>query len=426
MRSTTDDTSNVKTSSVKTYENGIILLLFLTFGFLFMDRLSITFLFPFIKQDLHITQTEVGLLVSILSITWAVSGYVFSSVSDLVGSRKKILVPTTIAFSLFSFMSGLARTFSVLLLARGLMGASEGPVLPLAQATAAEESTPARRGFNMGFLQSSSALLGSTLGPLVVTWLAIHYSWHAAFFLVGVPGLVLAALLWKFMKDRKGARTPAAERTQHKRISMREYLQVFKVRNIWLCVVISICLMTWLFAYSSFAPDYFVETGYSPGEESLIMAAIGLGQFGWMIVVPTISDKLGRKPTLVIFAFLAVVGPVVFAVTHLPVGMAAIVGFLLMTGSGVFPLFMVVIPSEAISAGLIATSVGLVQLVGELGGGTVMPSVSGWASDTFGLSAPLWIAAGGAFIAALLGFGLTETAPKRQKSVRTAPLGSEV
>lgn len=415
MRSTRDDTSTVETSSVWNYENGIILLLFLTFGFLFMDRLSITFLFPFIKQDLHISQTQIGLLVSVLSITWAVSGYVFGSVSDLVGSRKKILVPTTIAFSLFSFMSGLARTFSVLLLARGLMGASEGPVLPLAQATAAQESTPARRGLNMGFLQSSSALLGSTLGPLIVTWLAVSYSWHAAFFVVGVPGLVLAALLWKFMKDRRG--TATAERAQHKRMSMREYLHVFKVRNIWLCIVISVCLMTWLFAYSSFAPVYFVETGYSPGEESLIMAAIGLGQFGWMIAVPTLSDKLGRKPTLIIFAFLAVVGPVVFALTHLPVGLAVIVGFLLMTGSGVFPLFMVVIPSEAISAGLMATAVGLVQLVGELGGGTVMPSVSGWASDAFGLSAPLWIAAGGAFIAALFGFGLTETAPGRRHAV---------
>lgn len=397
-------------SRLWTYENGIVLMMFFTFGFLFMDRLSITFLFPFIKEDLHLSATEIGALASILSITWALSGYFFSSVADFLGSRKKVLVPVTIAFSLFSFMSGLARSFYVLFIARGLMGISEGPVLPLAQATASEASSPNRRGFNNGFLQTSSQLIGATLTPLIVAAVAVRFSWHVAFYLVGIPGLIMALLLWRFMKDRKPV---AASQRGTSRLTWAEYAGVFKRRNVWLCVVISACFMTWLFAYSTFAPTFFVESGYSPGDMSLIMAGIGLGPFAWMIIVPMVSDKLGRKPTLITFSFLAIVSPVLFALFHLPVWLMFLVAVVITTGNGLFPLFMVVIPGEAISAGVVTTAIALVQLIGELIGGTIMPTVSGSAADAFGLSAPLWIAAGGAFVAGIVGFGLKETAPSK-------------
>lgn len=402
---------NLVKPSWRTYENGIIVMLFLTFGFLFLDRLAITFLFPFIKEDIPLNGTQIGLLVSGLGVTWAVSGYIFASLSDIIGSRKKFLIPATIGFSIFSVMSGIAKNFGTLLLARGLMGASEGPVLPLAQATAAEESTPTRRGLNMGFLQSSSQLIGATIGPIVVTAVAVQYSWRAAFYIVALPGLIMAALLWRFMKDRSQPTRKNIKRSNQ--LSLHEYMSVFKTRNVLLCVAISICLMTWLFAYSTFAPNYFVETGYSASEMSLIMAGIGFGSFVWMIVIPALSDRLGRRLTFIIFAFIAVLSPMVFAIFHLPLWLAVLVAIILTTGNGLFPLFMVIIPSEAISIAVITTSIAVVQLVGEIVGGTIMPTVAGIASDEFGLSAPLWIAAVGALLAAIIGFGLVETAPRR-------------
>lgn len=413
---------------LRSYENGIVLMLFFTFGFLFMDRLSITFLFPFIKEDLHLSDTQIGMLVSVLAITWALSGYFFSSVADFIGSRKKVLVPATIAFSLFSVFSGLARNFYVLFIARGLMGLSEGPILPLAQATAAEESTPKRRGLNTGFLQSASQLMGAFITPLVVVAIAVNYSWNVAFYILGIPGLIMAFLLWKFMKDRKGSASQEnKEKKKEQTVSWEDYRKVFKQRNVWLCVLISACFMTWLFAYSTFAPDFFVATGYTKGQMSVIMSGIGLGSFMWMILVPMISDKLGRKPTFIIFSLLAVVSPVIFAMFHFPVWVMFLIAVFATTGNGLFPLFMVVIPSEAISIGVITTAIGLVQLIGELIGGAVMPTVAGLASDGFGIAAPLWIAAGGAFIAAIIGFGLKETAPvKLQKRETPASNGENL
>lgn len=408
-----------------TYQNGIMLLLFFTFGFLFMDRLSVVFLFPFIQKDLGLTVVDLGLLASGLSVTWALSGYVFGTVADYIGSRKRILIPATIVFSICSIASGLARNFVSLLAARMVMGISEGPGLPIVQSTATEESSPHRVGLNAGFVQSSSQLLGATLGPIIVTAIAAAYDWRAAFYVVAIPGLIVAVLLWKYMKERgqsaisreKLAQTDG-DGSPHK-LTRADYLQVFKQRNVWVCLLISILFMTWLFAYSTFAPTYLVKVGYAPTQMGLVMAGLGLGSFMWQILVPYLSDHFGRKPILIMFSFLACISPLLLIFYHGPVLVLFAIMTLITTGNGVFPLFMVVIPSESVASSASASTIGLVQLVGELVGGTIMPSVAGIIASSYGLTAPLWIAVGGAVLAGIVGFWLKETAPvitrKRQR-----------
>lgn len=393
------------------YETGLVTMLFFTFGFVFMDRLSITFLFPFIQEDLNLSGMQIGLLASALSICWAVSGYVFGSVADWIGSRKKVLVPVTFAFGLCSFISGLAQSFWVLLVSRGLMGVAEGPALPLCLSSVTQESSPERRGFNCGLVQSSSQLIGAVFGPLIIVAVAVRYNWHVAFFVVGIPGIVMALILWRYMKD--GKPQAADDAPEQAKLGWRDYVSIIRQRNVWLCLLISGAAMTWLFALTTFAPIFLTATGYSNTEMSLIMAALGLGLFAWTVLVPTISDRIGRKPALVIFGLLAMTAPLLFALFHLPVWGVCIVAVLFATGNGMFPLFMAVIPNESLSPRVAASSIGLVQLVGEMVGGTAMPVLAGWAMDTYGPAAPMWIAAAGTLVAALIALGLTETAPAR-------------
>lgn len=416
-------------SGFRTYQNGIILMLFFTWGFVFMERLSVVYMFPFIGKDLHFTNTEFGLIVSTLSITWAISGWIFSSMSDLVGSHKKILVPATIAFSIFSFLTGIARSFTTMLLYRGLMGVAEGPVLPTAQAATSVESSPNRRGFNAGFVQSAAQLIGAFATPLIVTAIAVHSSWHMAFYVVGVPGLIMSVILWKFMKDKKMAPAASTDLNTHKKITSAEYKKVFLERNVWVCVIISAFFMTWLFAFTTFAPTYFTSIGYTAEQMGVIMSGVGLGAFVWTVLIPMISDKWGRKPTLIFFSVLSALSPILLVTIHASVPVMFILGMLTTAGNGVFPLFMVLIPSESLSLGVAASAISLTQLVGELIGGTVAPTIAGMAADALGLSAPLWIAAGGCIVCAIVGFALKETAPVKLKqrvpvaSVATPPQG---
>lgn len=114
------------------YENGVVTMMFFTFGLVFMDRLSVTFLFPMLAPAMHLNDAQIGAIVSILSIGWAFSSIVFSSISDFFHAKKVVLIPVLIFFSLASFLSGLVNTFTGMLIARGLMGIGEGPVLPIA------------------------------------------------------------------------------------------------------------------------------------------------------------------------------------------------------------------------------------------------------------------------------------------------------
>src|SRR5262249_61622682 len=151
---------------------------------------------PFIAKDLGFTNQQVGLIASALSFTWAVSAFLGGALSDRTGSRKPLLLASAVAFSLCSFLSGLAGSFVALFLARLLMGLVEGPFMPVCQSLLAAESDPGKRGHNMGAMQNfGSNLLGSFAAPLVLVAIAERSSWRMAFFLAGIPGLIMAVLI---------------------------------------------------------------------------------------------------------------------------------------------------------------------------------------------------------------------------------------
>lgn len=411
---------NLNKQSFFRYENAIVLMMFFTFGFVFMERLSIVFLFPFIAPDLKLTNADLGLIVSVLAITWALSGTIFSLLSDAIGSKRKVLLPATLIFSICSFLSGIASSFWSMIFIRGAMGLAEGPVLPIAQATTLAESTPKRRGFNSGFMQSSVGLIGSTLTPIIVVAVAVKFSWHGAFFLAGVPGLIMFIILAKYMREPKKSVEKGEKR---KKITKAEYALIFRNRNMLLCVLISAVFMTWLFVFTTFAPVYLTSKGYAPGDMGLIMAAIGLGSFVWGFGGPAISDRIGRKPTLIIFSLVACISPLVLALVHGSLPVMMLLGFLTAVGQGCFPLIMAIIPGESMPAILVASAISVTQLVGEIIGGAIMPIIAGIAADAWGLEAPLWIAFAGALAAGLIAFGMKETAPiKLQKNQPPQPI----
>lgn len=124
------------------YENILLGVLFLTFGFVFFDRLALSFLFPFMADELQLSNSHLGMLSSVLALAWAVSGALVGAWSDRRGKRKPLLIVAVILFSLCSALSGLVTGFLSLLLFRGIMGLAEGPILPLSQSLMVEASSP--------------------------------------------------------------------------------------------------------------------------------------------------------------------------------------------------------------------------------------------------------------------------------------------
>ncbi|MFJ9121941.1 MFS transporter [Streptomyces sp. NPDC102394] len=416
------------------YENRLLLILFLAFGFVFFDRQALPFLAPYISKDFHLSNTELGTLSGVLALTWALSGLVAGRLSDKLGRRKPILIGAVVLFSCFSAAGGLMTGFLGLLVARALMGVAEGAVLPLAQSMMVEASRESRRGLNMGLLQGSSAgLMGGILAPLVVVWIAELHGWRTALLLTIVPGLLIAAWIAKSVREAPpGGRVQVAAAdaeaapgtTAVPKPSVRE---VLGHRNIILCMAAACCYLTWFIVIVTFTPTYLLTVkGFSPSTMSAVMTCLGVGWVLWGFLTPAVSDRIGRKPTMIAFSATAALCPLAMVYVSDPVVLGLVV-VLTYTGLGCFTLFMATIPAETVPRGALATALGLVMGIGELAGGFLAPVIAGRASDVWGLQTAMFISAGGAVAVVLLSFGLRETAPRvlRRRAERaTAAFGS--
>jgi predicted MFS family arabinose efflux permease len=391
---------NANGGSSRRYENTLVAILFFTWGTVFLDRMSQLYLAPYFAPEFHLNREQIGTLASVLAIAWAASTFLFGALSDRVG-RRPVLIPAVLAFSALSWISGLAHSYHQMLLIRALMGIAEGPTWSIMTALIEESSLPTRRGRNIGLVVSAAALVGLAAAPVLTTQIASRWGWRSAFFVAGIPGLLAGLLIWKFVKE------PAVETATHRKPSLREYVSILRYRNIWLCCVGATGFMSWLFALNVFAPLYITEVAHQPATTAgFLLGASGLGSFFLGFLLPSLSDRVGRKPVLLGMAAASVLVPLAFLVPALyayPLVLAAIV-FAANTGQGIASLVMVLIPTESVPAQFRATSIGLTTLAGEIMGATGAPLLAGALAEKHGLGLTMWLAAGGSavlFLAAL-------------------------
>jgi MFS transporter, ACS family, hexuronate transporter len=409
--------------TVFNYENGLLILLGVSFGFAFFDRNSASVLIPYMAKDLGLTNTQSALINSVLSIMWALGAYVIARWSDSRGNRKTFLLAFLVIFSACSILSGLAPSFPVLLIARAVMGTVEGPFLPICLAIMAVESSPSRRGVNAGIMQNFfAALLGQSLAPWLLPTIADEYGWRAAFFVSGVPGLLCAIGVWLWVREPTkesqvtlAASSAAGFTDDDKKMGLFDMLAV---RNVLVCCLISVFMVGWFVMGWTFLPKFLTEVRGMAGPAmgsllSVLGFASALSGFG----APWLSDRVGRKPVMIGFCLvgaLTALGAVYFQGSTVMLGALLFVGWL---ASGTFPLFMGVIPGESMPRKYAATAMGLVVCVGEVLGGSGLVALAGKVADLTQLSTAVLMMAASGGIGCVLCFFLVETAPVKARAV---------
>ncbi len=394
------------------YEFRLLLLLSLTNGVVALERLSATFLSPFLVADLGLSNAELGLLAGALSGAVAISATWFGALADRSGRKKSILLIATLCFSLIAGVPALVGGFLGLFLARMALGIAEGPVVPLSQSMMAEISDPRRRGLNMGLLQMAGAyLIGGMAGPVLATAIATSYGWRIAFAASAIPGLIMVVAIWLVIK-------PDLPRPQRQDAAsggdlLQALRQLLPIRNIRLSMAIAALFAAWATIQNVFLPVYLVqERGMAPVTMGWVIAAGGLAGLVGGFGVPAISDHFGRRPVMITCGIFMLAAPA--AILWLPaspvaMSMAVLIGWLVM---GMSPLYIGVIPSESAPPRLAATAIGLPTAVGEIFGGVLAPYGAGSLADSFGLSAPFLICIMLAIICAVTTLFLQETAPR--------------
>jgi MFS family permease len=406
------------------YQIGLTALLSLNFGFVLFDRNATNFLMPFVQPEFGLSQTQVGLLSSGLSLTWALAAFGIGVLSDRTGSRKRLLILATLAFSICSFGSGLATGFALLLMTRMLMGAAEGGVMPISQSLIAADVNPRYRGLAMGVSQGfASSLMGSFVAPVLLVAFAETFGWRSSFFLAGAPGLLLALLMAWFIREPEAqvsataaaaARPAPATSTRASRsaFDIASYRTVLEERNVRLCAILSTLLVAYLVVTWAFMPLYLTQVrGLSETTMSWLMGSLGVAATVASFAIPGLSDRIGRRRLMIVVPLLAIVLP--FGAMFYT-GPVWILGAIFVTGwlfTGTMPLVMSTVPAESVDARHMAGALGVCMGAGELIGGVLAPIIAGAAADLTSQQAPLWILAGIALAAGLVALGIRETAP---------------
>ncbi|SAK86443.1 major facilitator transporter [Caballeronia hypogeia] len=403
------------------YENRLLAMLFVTNGLLFFDRLAINFLTPYLHAEFNLSGLQIGALTSALSLTWATSGIVVSRLADRHAIKKLVLVVAIVVFSVSSVSSGLAAGFLSLLVARCVMGVAEGPVLPVVQTLMMVESTPRRRGFNMGFIQAVAAgVFGSLLGPALIIPLAHTHGWRTAFYLTGIPGLILALVLWRFVNEPSLTRVASAlhrvddAEAEVKAKTKTKTIRPLANRNVMICAAMACLFLTTFYSVMVFGPLHLMAgRGYTDGQMSGFMIALGAAAVVGGALMPALSDRLGRKPTLLIGFLLASSAPAVVAFVQADFTILCVGIFVAWLGMGVMPVMLATVPAESVEGVYANRAIGWVIGISEVIGGCVSPVLCGAAADKYGASAPFVVGIISAVLAALLVTGLRETAPGR-------------
>lgn len=397
------------------YEWSIVVLLAVLFGVVGLDRLVIVYLFPVLMPELGLNNTQAGAIASVLALTWAISTWVLGSLSDRFG-RKKILIGSAVFFSLMTSFTGVAKSFYSMLAVRGLLGIGEGGVFSTSVAKIDEISTPRKRGLNLGIHQSFFPLLGIGLGPIIATQPILHMRWEAVFFVLGIPGIILTMVLAKIMRN-----TPPRSVQANQLNEKGSAVAVLKFRNVWLTTLIGSLFQTGLFVFSTFVALYLTKVAGLPlSVVGLIISGWGFGGFLGMIIVPAISDRVGRRIVLVLSAALYGVLMLAFVVAEAaPIAKFANLFAAGFFGFGIAPLFLAVIPCESVPPRLTGSAVGVPTAVSELVGGVLMPVLAGGLADKFGLTYPMLIVGVVSILSALVGLFLKETCPGRRGEIET-------
>ena len=400
------------------YQVLLVALLSINFGIVFFDRNALGFLMGSIQPELGLSETQVGLLSSALSLTWSLAAFGMGAFSDSIGNRKIPLILTTIAFCACSVVTGLAHSFLLLLAARMLMGVAEGGVMPISHAMIVTEVDPKHRGIAQGIAQNfGSNFLGSVIAPTVLVAFAAAYGWRNAFFLAGIPGLVTALLILLLLREPpRPAVRPSA------RAKKESWLAVLKERNVLVCCVLAILLVSYLVVCLTFLPKYLLNVRhFDPGTMSLLMATLGVSATIGSFAISGLSDRIGRRPVMIAMPLIGVVLPLAAMSFD---GSVWLLGAMFFAGwglVGIFPLFMATVPSESVSPARVATALGLCMGTGEVLGGVLSPALAGMAADRWGANMPFWIMIGLTIAAGLVAMLLVETAPRKR---RTEPLAA--
>ena len=178
------------TSKIRNYALGILVVVY-TFNFI--DRQILSILLESIKADLNLSDTSLGFLTGFaFALFYATLGIPIAKYADK-GNRRNLIALSIGVWSFMTAMSGLAQNFFHLLAARIGVGVGEAGCSPPAHSMISDYFPANKRSTALG-IYSLGIPFGIMFGLFAGGWINEIFGWRLAFFVVGIPGILLAVI----------------------------------------------------------------------------------------------------------------------------------------------------------------------------------------------------------------------------------------
>lgn len=335
------------------------------------DFFLVTFCLTAIARDFHKTDAQIALVITMTLAFRPVGGFIFGFIADRYGRRLPLMINIGV-FAVAEILTGLAPSYTALLVVRALFGVVMGGNWGVGASLAMEGAPKSKRGVLSGFLQQGYAA-GNVLAAVAYFWLYDRVGWRPLFFLGSLPALALVLFIRFRVKES------AVWTKSHARLSPSE--QRREIFSHWKLFLYLLAFMTMMLFASHGTQDMYPtflqrQLHFTPERRAAITAFSGIGAILGGLVFGHFSDLWGRRRAIIVAFFLGALLIPVWAyapnLTWLVAG-AFLMQFMVQGAWGVIPAHLAELSPDSVrallpgfayqSAGVIASSVVFIEAV---------------------------------------------------------------
>jgi predicted MFS family arabinose efflux permease len=247
-------------------------------------------LLPRLADDLAVSVTVAGQLVTVFALTYALSSPVLSALSSGIG-RRNLLLSSMAAFALANFIASTATNYWQLMGARILLACAAGLYVPSASALAGALVSPARRGTALAIVNggtSSAVALGVPLGAVIGN----VFGWRMTFVGVGILACVAVIGLFVGLPRNVGSGIAAP--------SIRERLAVAGQRRVLLALLVTTLWATGAYTVYPYLGVYLTKVvGIDGSHVGLVFFIWGASAVVGLFIGGAINDRFGARAAIV-------------------------------------------------------------------------------------------------------------------------------
>ncbi|WP_374625507.1 MFS transporter [Pandoraea sp.] len=369
-----------------------------------LDFMVFTFVITTLITVFNIDKAQAGMLATVTLLFSAIGGWLAGILADRFG-RVRILQGTILWFSVCTILIGFAQNFEQIFVLRALQGLGFGGEWAVGSVLMGEIVRTEYRGRAVGTVQSGWAI-GWAVAALAYTvsfsFLPEAYAWRALFWIGVIPALFVLFIRKHVPEPALFERTRKQEAAAATRTSAWAIFSPSLIKTTALAALLCTGVQGGYYAVTTWLPTFLkTERHLSVIGTGGYLLVIILGSFIGYLTGAYLTDRLGRRANLLIFAVLS--GVTIFAYTQLQLSndQMLILGFPLgFAASGIFS-GMGAYLTELFPSAVRANGQGFTYNFGR-GFGALFPSLVGYLAKSSGLGAAIGMFAGGAYLVVLI------------------------